>query len=375
LILGASARAAAFSALRAGLRPWCADLFADADLRALCPVERVSPGAYPNGFLKVIRSAPPGPWLYTGALENRRRLVRELARLRPLWGNQGDALARVRSPQTVQRILNDAQVPCPAVRLCPPEPADSRRWLVKPFRSAGGVGIHFWDGKPSEGRLAYFQEYIEGQACSALFIGDGLQARLLGATQQLVGEPWLHVAPFRYCGSIGPLALGPELRRRLGRLGTVLAQGCRLRGLFGVDCIFRDDTPFPVEINPRYTASVEVLEHATRLPALAFHRQVFDPDARPAWPRESTDVPKVGKAILFAKADVIFPADGPWSAVLGSTGPVEEMPAFADIPEKGQPIRAGQPLLTFFTRGDSPTVVWDALRQIAADLDQWLYSR
>ncbi len=31
LIFGASARAAAFSALRAGLQPWCADLFADAD--------------------------------------------------------------------------------------------------------------------------------------------------------------------------------------------------------------------------------------------------------------------------------------------------------------------------------------------------------
>jgi len=31
LIVGASARAAAFSALRAGLRPWCADLFADLD--------------------------------------------------------------------------------------------------------------------------------------------------------------------------------------------------------------------------------------------------------------------------------------------------------------------------------------------------------
>ena len=37
LLFGASVRAAAFSALRAGLRPWCADLFGDADLQARCP--------------------------------------------------------------------------------------------------------------------------------------------------------------------------------------------------------------------------------------------------------------------------------------------------------------------------------------------------
>ena len=39
LILGASARAAAFSALRLGLRPTCADLFADADLASACPLD------------------------------------------------------------------------------------------------------------------------------------------------------------------------------------------------------------------------------------------------------------------------------------------------------------------------------------------------
>ena len=33
VIFGASVRAAAFSALRAGLRPWCADLFADFALK------------------------------------------------------------------------------------------------------------------------------------------------------------------------------------------------------------------------------------------------------------------------------------------------------------------------------------------------------
>ena len=68
LIVGASTRAAAFSALRAGLRPRCLDLFADADLAARCPVARLDP----DGPFD-----PPAcdAWLYTGSMEARPDLV------------------------------------------------------------------------------------------------------------------------------------------------------------------------------------------------------------------------------------------------------------------------------------------------------------
>ena len=48
----------------------------------------------------------------------------------------------------------------------------------------------------------------------------------------------------------------------LQQLGLDLARGCGLRGLFGVDFVLSEGVPWPVEINPRYTASVEVLEYA-----------------------------------------------------------------------------------------------------------------
>ena len=98
LIFGASVRAAAFSALRAGLRPWCIDLFADRDLKAHCPARRLR-GAFPNGFLDELRDAPPGPWLYTGGLENHPFVVSQLADRRTLWGNDAGALMKVRNPE------------------------------------------------------------------------------------------------------------------------------------------------------------------------------------------------------------------------------------------------------------------------------------
>jgi predicted ATP-grasp superfamily ATP-dependent carboligase len=141
----------------------------------------------------------------------------------------------------------------------------------------------------------------------------------------------------------------------------------------------------PVEVNPRYTASIEVLEYATAVAALALHRAVFDADGRgrPA-PKPSIlstqysvlGTPSyVGKAILFARQAVTIPGDGPWSLVLKHPVPVDQVPLFADVPRDGQRIRAGSPILTFFARADSVAGCIDTLKQIAADLDRWLLGR
>lgn len=363
LICGASARAAAFSALRANLRPCCADLFADADLSRICPVQRIPVNGYPQDLLRWAEAAPPGPWLYTGALENRPGLVRALAGRRPLWGNDDAALARARSPRFLAALLAEAGLPSPAWRAVEAGPPVSGRWLVKPLAGSGGSGVHFFDQHavlplrtPS-----YYQEFLDGEACAALYVGDGRQARLLGATRQLVGEPWLHAAPFHYCGSIGPLPLAATTRRQLAQLGDVLARGCNLRGLFGVDGILHADTFRPVEINPRYTASVEVLELAQGLPFLTLHQNVFAPTAVAPRPGVSRII---GKAILFAADSCTLPPDGPWRDVPPFAS--WHLPSFADIPHPGEAIAAGKPILTIFAQAANLSECADNLRARAA---------
>jgi predicted ATP-grasp superfamily ATP-dependent carboligase len=378
VILGASTRAAAFSALRAGLLPLCADLFADADLRARCPVTQVPPADYPRGLREVARGGPPGPWMYTGALENRPALVREIAADRPLWGNHANTLARVRSPEMLARLLCEADIAYPAL-LRGAAPTADTRWLLKPLRSAGGAGIRFWSGGPLPQHLArhhYLQEFIEGDSLAAVYVGDGERTRLLGLTHQLIGETWLHAGPFHYCGSIGPVTPPEGLREQLEWLGGTLAAGAGLRGLFAADLIVRDGRAWPVEVNPRYTASVEVLEYATGRCSVAWHRRVFDPSApEPPAPTPSAGCGVVGKAVLFAGSDLAFPADGPWLATLREPAPVEVMPAFADIPHPAETIPAGRPILTLFAAADSVAGCLAGLKQIVRDLDQWLWAR
>ena len=377
LIIGASARAAAFSALRAGLQPWCIDLFADRDLQQRCAVTRLT-GRYPQGFRRFLSSELPGPWMYTGGLENWPRLVTQWSQIRPLWSSVDQALDAARNPEYVASWLRALSMPAPALRRWGNKPSPSERWLLKPRCGAAGSGIRFWTPKDQSWNKNdfYCQEFIEGQSLSLLFLGGKRTARLLGVTRQLVGESWLYAAPFHYCGSIGPLDPRLVQHPSLEELGHLLASECFLEGLFGIDGVLRDETFWPVEINPRYTASVEVLEHATGSAMLDWHAHVFTHGRLPPLLSAAiTSDRTIGKAILFARDDLHFPADGPWMAELRSPKPVQELPRLADIPAAGERIEAGKPVLTFFAEADSASACEDALRQIAADLDCWLFER
>lgn len=389
LILGASTRAAAFSALRAGLRPTCADLFADLDLAAHASTVCVEGQGYPEDLQHAAASAPAGPWMYTGALENRPDLIEQISGRgtrfqRPLWGNRPDVLQAVRDPLRVVSCLKEAGLPHPRCLPSDRRPPANQRWLKKPVHGAGGAGIHEANRTllPAHGGRSpdnthvkanaerfYWQQFIEGLPCSAVFVGDETGARLLGVTRQLVGESNWGAKPFAYYGSIGPMIPEGPARQQFEAVGSALTQGFSLRGLFGVDAILKGDTVWPVEVNPRYTASVEVLEHALGFTALALHRAVFEArDSTSVFPSTSTATDFVGKAILFAKDRVRAPETHQWL----ETKPWSHLPQVADIPRPGLEIAAGRPVLTVFARGDSVADCYRGLVERAAHYEAQL---
>jgi predicted ATP-grasp superfamily ATP-dependent carboligase len=371
LIFGASARAAAFSALRAGRRPWCADLFADADLLGRCPAVRL-PGRYPEGFLQVIEDDVAGPWMFTGGLENHPGLVGRLAAQRRLLGNGPDVLACIRSPDVLARAARAAGIPAPRL-LGDGARVPGGRWLVKPLAGSGGTGIRFLDDSPSRptGEV-YLQEHVEGVPAAALFVAAGGAARLLGLSRQLVGEAFLHAPGFRYCGSIGPLPVAQGLGDGLARLGDELAWQTRASGLLGVDGILREGAFWPIEVNPRYTASVEVIEQGTGLRALDWHCRACE-GVLPAEPVPPPQGLLIAKAILYGRQHGTFPREGPWRPTLDSPPPVEELPDFADVPHAGDRLAPGRPVLTLFARGATVAECLEVLRHRAAETERWLH--
>jgi predicted ATP-grasp superfamily ATP-dependent carboligase len=312
--------------------------------------------------------------MYTGALENWPLLVGQMARYRPLWGNDAGALLTCRNPLELYQLLEGAGLAVPRNNLISSWlPAGVSRWVRKPVQSAGGMGVRLlYSLAPDSSSVpTYLQEFIPGEPHAAVYVGLKKKAVFLGLTKQLIGIPWLNSSDFHYCGSVGPVEPSVRLGAQLERLGDTLASACPLRGLFGVDGVIRDDVFWPVEVNPRYTASIEVLEYATRLGAMAHHRAAFDPLA-PDPPAGVRPREVLGKAILFARTTFQFPGEGPWRDTLDRPGPIEDMPAFADIPPAGEEIDAGKPILTLFARGESVEECTEALRKGSGDVERWL---
>ena len=360
LILGASARAAASSARRLGLRPTCADLFADADLAAIGPATRIDPAHYPDGLATFAAGLPPIPWLYTGAIENRPDLVDRISRRHPLLGNPGATLLAVRDPVALAESIRDAGLFAPDVRLDPANLPVDGSWLRKPVASGGGRGIRPWRGeRPRPGRSVYFQERIGGLPLSATFVGRRTTARCLGVTRQYVGKAG---HPFAYRGSLGPWPVADEVLEQVERLGRSIASSFGLVGLFGIDLILRDGRAWPIEVNPRYSASVEVLEWALGRSLLAEHLLAFGSELgmRPISVRPEGFA---AKAIVFAGRPFAWPSP----LVVLETDPMR-FPEVADVPRPGTSFEAGEPVLTVFARGDSPE---ECRRNLAKRLRAW----
>jgi predicted ATP-grasp superfamily ATP-dependent carboligase len=367
LILGASVRAAAFSAARAGFLPLGADLFADVDLRRWARAVRVE--NYPEGLADAAREAPPGPWLYTGGLENYPDLVDRIAAGRPLLGNRGDVLRAVRDPRRLGEQLRAAGLRYPPVAFSPENVPCDGSWLCKPIGSSGGLGIEVWKGKTSGqwsvvSGQCFFQARIEGQPCSAVYVGGAGGAVLLGATRQLLASAGTGDAPFCYAGSVGPLRLEPHLDRQLQAIGQELARRFSLVGLFGVDLILAGDQFWVIEVNPRFPASVEVLERAGGFEAVAIHVEACRNGRLP--PRPAVSGGWCGKAIVTARADLVVPAG---FNELVPPADLKTWPELADVPAAGTRIRAGGPIATVLAEaGDEPSLLM-ALRRRAAELE------
>ena len=337
-MIGASARAAAFSLLRAGYQVVAADLFADVDLSRVCPVARVDD--YPDGFERWLAETDCDWWQYTGALENYPELIDRLAKLRPLVGHSGDVLRRVRNPLELQRVLTSSGFAFPETHATAGCSPNGDAWLAKSYRGSCGSGISSDDAN-------YWQRRVQGTSLSAVYRG----AELLGATRQLVGETWSGAKEFQYCGTIGPWPMEKSKQQTLDDLGRLFANEFGLSALYGIDLIDGGDQLWVIEVNPRYTAAVEVVERLSETTAERFF----------------------GKAIVYAKEPVTVTAL--MTAHFLRQAGESLLPLLADIPGAGTAIEVGQPILTLFADGHSCAAVEDRLRQHTREIEKLLYAK
>jgi predicted ATP-grasp superfamily ATP-dependent carboligase len=346
-------------AMCSGRRVVAYDLFGDLDLRRSAS-RVVTPSELGGGGLSALVGAAAteaaSDVVYGASFENHPALVARLAARHALLGNPAATLRAVRDPARVGAALADAGIPYPLTYTTAPGDR-SRRWLRKPLRGGGGTRVREWRG----GALpagAFVQEHIDGLACSAAAVADGVDAVVLGVTEQLVGWRTFGVRDYRWCGNIIPPRLPAGERVALAEqaraICSCLARAFALRGLFGVDFVWDGERAWTLEVNPRPTASLEPIEAACEA-------RVFDAHLRacagelPCTAAEP--VRAAGKAVVFATDDVVVGDSERW---------LER--GVRDVPHPGARIAAGRPICTVVTTAASAQDAVAGLEEQAARL-------
>lgn len=159
------------------------------------------------------------------------------------------------------------------------------------------------------------------------------------------------------------LRLSDEQRGQLSKIGSCIAANFTFSGLFGVDAVVNDEGVWPVEVNPRYTASVEIHERALNVATIRWHvaacRHGQLPAVATCTPRQSA-LELHGKAIVYATKDTFI--DARIHVGLAANHHEEADPILADIPMLGAQIKRGDPIATVFAHGKTLAETKERLR-------------
>ena len=357
------------------------DLFADCDLHAVClQAQRLDASDYPAGFQRVAAGMPAAPVAYCGGLENHPELIQQLAATRSLAGNGAAQVAYVRTPECLADVVRRAGCRFPMTVRDPVGLPTDGSFLCKPLASAGGQGVVHWYGQSAPTRSGgwCWQQCMSGQLLSVSLVLTSGRADLLGICRQVTGYRGLAGGRFRFRGAVELLpawvARHDGLIERLGELGTLLAAEAGLVGLVGIDFILPRNSqgkiPVVLEVNPRPTASMELIERRVGRSLAVSHLAACGlpiPAARTLLP-VATGTTWAKEIVIARQAGAITPT---WvqqvEEALSETRTAAEgnWPLLADRPVAGTHLNPGQPVVTVLAAAQTPAEAFRRVRSRA----------
>jgi len=331
------------------------DAFGDLDqhpsVRAVSVPRDMGGRFTPAAAARAARSFDCDAVAYLSSFENHPRAVASLSAGRVLLGNSSAVLRRVRDPFEVARVLRKRGHAVLSTRV---SSTRTGRWLLKPVLSGGGGRVRVWQPGGGVPRGFYLQEFVEGTPGSIVFVAARGRAVPIGISRQLAGAPAFGATGFKYCGSIlapagdAQFARDKTLVRTASALARTIAEEFELVGVNGIDFVARDGVPYAIEVNPRWTASMELVERAYGLPVFAAHAAACVDGVLPASGdfnlsaarRRLRGIQAFGKAIVYARDEVTVGDTRDWIAS-----------GIRDVPHPREKIAAGRPVCTVLATG------------------------
>ena len=311
VLIGASIRAAAQSANRAGFRVLGIDHFGDVDTRQACQEFWILNEFQTNPEL--ISRLRTFPHFVVGGLNPAHDLAGLLQPLPetaiPFPAKEPDSVPapppqktnfdRWDDPHWLENLSKKCGLSFPSIfhSLIPnaePPQTPGKRWLLKQKHSCGGLGVRWhtpagplesaetgpesaWgnlrtpsskivpnsenltQNETSQARHQLFQQWVSGRPHGATLLCNGEACSLLGVCRSLFTH--LGDLPFVYRGSFGPVSIPHTLRQRLQKLGLHITRETGHRGLLNIDLVItQSGKTFVLEVNPRWSGSSELIE-------------------------------------------------------------------------------------------------------------------
>ena len=388
-VVGFSARAASQCARRQGFEVIAVDVCKDRDL--LCDCQEHYQLHETNWHVAFNANYPTVPILLTGGMENRTQWIEKCQssawRSRPIaiqlqtmrsmdnWAAWALAVdlgwpVTLRDIDRIQRV--DELFP-------------GREWLIKPFAGAGGNGIVEWTGNEgrdwalsNEPKTCYIQQRLPGDSIGVTFLSSKVGSTVVGATASWKSEASFMGGPvYAYRGSYGPIALPCEQLERLQRFATLVGIESGLLGLWQADFLLHQGELTLLEINPRWSASMELLDVGLSTPLIQYHyacirdslsRERFLQIAAECFEQaQRSRKSMIGKLIVYASLPcevTQLQSDKWWSQRwTGDMNCNANRYQFADIPNPTTEVSVGDPLLTVMATGSSPEAIMAELQQ------------
>lgn len=369
LLVGASVRALMESAVESGYEVIGIDFFGDIDARWQGKTINLAEdyGLKPTvkHVLEVAKTISCDGLVYASGPENHPEELYYWQKKGILRGNGTSTLTKVRNPWKLRQSLGQIGAKMP--RFCSVgewkyHPEDRKRWLLKPLNRGGGHGIAELSRKKEDvyNLLSSLyqpvqfivQEYIAGIPGSVTFLADGRKAVTLGTSRQLIREDILR--PFIYEGNIVPLDIHKfmnplDFEKQITIICEQLTKDFRVIGINTVDFIINEEGIWILELNPRWSASVELIEKSLEKRLFAYHLAACEGVAFTQIIQQyKTLTNKLyfwGKRIVYAPAPSVIE-----NRTMRQLQSLYDQ-GIRDIPSTGTIIAKGQPLCTVLAEG------------------------
>ena len=192
--------------------------------------------------------------------EGKYDVLRKANEILPLYANSLSVFKYLENSVLFFETLKLLEVPFPQVNLS----ADSFRdlgsdWILKDLGSSGGRGIKKPLGRKVKSS-EYFQKQLPGMAVSLSFFADGQNIIPLGYSKPVTMKQ--SNLPFIFCGLDGPIKLNDSVNGEALRITKLIVQKFKLRGFNGIDFLVSDKAVHFLDLNPRITASFEILQES-----------------------------------------------------------------------------------------------------------------